>query len=209
MKFFLLKRRPRESRKVPFTTSAEHRGDVAVNCAECGAIGLIPKSLLGEVPVEIVVKDIAPLEDIEQAGSVLLASVRFREAVERGGLVGISFYDPVGYKTKGRRKGLDALVAHAQSELHLQVMHITGRGGSLVGRAGVEKVKTCDACGWQEYTLPPEGFDVDEEAWDGSDFFHCEGYAPFFMSERAVEVLQQAGLSNFDALNAKDYRPPF
>jgi hypothetical protein len=208
MKFYLL-RKNRTHGKVPFSTTDEYMGCKLVNCSVCGTRGMIGKNQLGKVPVELLVKDVVDkLDDIEQASTVLLASRKFRDTVADAGLTGIEFYPVVGYQSKGKNKLFQEMVRRCRDEADYQVIHITGSGGSIAQSSRVELTMSCDACGWVEWSLPRNGFHIDEAQWDGSDFFNVKEFAPFFMSEKAVEVLSNAGLSNFGALLATEYRVP-
>ncbi len=90
MNFYFL-RKPSTHGQVPFSTTDRHMGAKIVDCPVCGTRGMIGKNKLGRVPVEIVIRDIVDeLDDIEQAGTVLLGSRKFREAVAAGGLTGRS-----------------------------------------------------------------------------------------------------------------------
>ncbi len=196
--------------KVPLGTTRAHRGNKVVDCPVCGTRGMIGKCKLGKVPVEILIKDIVDeLDDIGQASTVLLASRKFREAVAAGGLTGIEFYPPVGYQTRGKNKLFQNMVRKCRQEKAFEIIHVTGDGGSVAESSGLHLVKSCDACGWIEWSLPKDGFHVDESQWDGSDFVHVREFGPFFMTEKAVEVLSHAGLSNFGAKAVTEYRSPF
>jgi len=207
MEFYLLDRLPGKDGRVPLSTTEEHSGDIVVDCASCGTRGILPKCMCGKLPVDILVKDVGFLEDIEQAATVLLASRKFRQAVASAGLTGIEFYPPLGYRSPSKNQEFRRMIRRCREELQYAVIDVTGRGGSVALTSGLELRKSCDVCGWREWTLPEEGFYVDERQWDGSDFFHVEEYGPFFMTQRAVDVLSGAGLSNFGAELATECRP--
>jgi len=209
MNFYMLNR-PATHGKVPLTTTDRNVGAKIIDCPVCGTRGMIGKNKLGRVPVEIVIKDVADeLDDIEQASTVLLASRKFREAVARVRLTGMEFYPPVGYECTGSNKQFQRTLRLCREEKAFEVMHVTGSGGSVAEASGLELLKSCDACGWTEWSLPKDGFYVDESQWDGSDFFHVKEYGPFFMTQRAVDSLWRAGLSNFGARDIAEYRSPF
>ena len=209
MNFYFL-RKPSTHGQVPFSTTDRHMGAKIVDCPVCGTRGMIGKNKLGRVPVEIVIRDIVDeLDDIEQAGTVLLGSRKFREAVAAGGLTGIEFYPPVGYQTVGKNKLFQNMVRKSRDEKAFEVIHVTGDGGSVAENSGLHLVKSCDVCGWNEWSLPKDGFHVDGSQWDGSDFVHVREFGPFFITEKAVEVLSHAGLSSFGAKLITEYRSPF
>lgn len=207
MRFYILWRTPRRDNKIPLTTTDQHPGVVIVNCPACGTRGLMPAVRTGKLQVELLVRDAAYLDDIEQAGSTGLASRKFREAVASAGLTGIEFYDPVGYKLKRDTPRYQEVMRQARDVFQFQVFRFTGHGGCIAQKSGMVLRKSCDVCGWREWTLPEHGYHVDESQWDGSDFFHVEE-GPGFMTERAVQVLQAANLSNFGAMAADEFRLP-
>ena len=207
MKFYILRRTPRRDNKIPLETTDDYPGSVLVNCPACGAIGIMPASNTGRLPVEILVRDVGYLDDLEQASSTFLASRKMREAITSAGLTGIEFYDLVGYKLKRDTHKLQEVLRQARDVFQFQVLRFTGRSGSIGQKSGMILRKSCDKCGWREWTLPEHGYHVDESQWDGSDFFHVEE-GPGFMSERAVQLLQAANLSNFGAILAEEFRLP-
>jgi hypothetical protein len=208
MLFYMLKRKPRRDSKIPLETTDAHPGCVIVNCAACGTRGIEPHSTCGRIPVELLVRDAAYVDDIEQASTTLLFSRTFRDAVTAAGLTGIEFYDPVGYKLKRDTPKFQEVLRQIREEFQFQVGHVTGSGGSIARSSSVRLCESCDVCGWRAWTLPEKGFHIDPAQWDGADFFRVLEYAPFFMSERAVQVLQAAKLSNFGAIPADEFRLP-
>ena len=207
MRFYFFDKKPSRDGKYPLGTTEEHRGCKIINCPVCGTRGLLPKCMCGRLDVEILVKTIGCLEDIAQASTVNLVSKKVRDAIFRAGLTGVEFYPPVGYKTRGRKPEYQEMIRQCRDDLQYEVIHVTGDGGSVAETSGVRLRKSCDVCGWRAYTLPEDGFVIDENQWDGSDFFHVKEYGPFFISERAANILYQAELSNFFAQLSTDYRP--
>ena len=207
MRFYMLKRPPRRDDRIPLDVTEQHLGCVLVDCSLCGAQGILPACLSPRVPVEVWVQSLGYLDDIEQAFTTLLASRKFRDAVLTAGLTGIEFYAPLGYKVKSNKPSYHKLVGQARDEFQFKAIYVTGRGGSVAQSSGVTLEKSCDQCGWRAWTLPDHGYHIDENRWDGSDFFYVDEGGPLFMTERAVEVLRTAGLSNFGAVPAEDYRP--
>lgn len=207
MQFYMLRRPPRADDKIPLDVTDENLGCVLVNCPACGTQGIMPKQLSPWVPIEIRVQSLGYLDDIEQAFSTLLVSQKFRDAVVAAGLVGMEFKSPVGFTSKIKKPSYQKVVEEARDVLRLEAIWVTGRGGSVAETSGVRLQKSCDDCGWHAWTLPERGYHIDEEQWDGSDFFYVEESGALFMTQRAVDVLEAAGLSNFGASPAEDYRP--
>ena len=207
MRFYLLGPTPRRDDKVPLETTDAFPGVVIVDCTACGTRGIMPAVRAGKLPVEILIRDAAYLDDIEQASSSILLSSKCRDAITSAGLNGIQFYDPAGYALKRDTPKLREVLRQARDVFRFQVAHVHGRGGRIAGKSGMTLRKSCDVCGWREWLLPENGYRVDEGQWDGSDFFHVDE-GPLFMSERAVQALTSAGLSNFAAVPADEFRPP-
>jgi hypothetical protein len=171
---------------------------------------MIGQNKLGKVPVEILIKDVVDeLDDIEQASTVLMASKQFRDTVTSAGLTGIEFYPPLGYVLRGKNKLFERMLRQCREEKNFEIIHVSGKGGSVADASGLELLKSCEACGWIEWSLPKNGFHVNKTQWDGSDFFHVKEFGPFFMTERAKDVLSSAGISNFGAQPIDEYRSPF
>ena len=186
VKCYLLKLSPRRDNKIPLETTDAYPGVVLVNCPACGTRGIMPAVRTPKLPVEILVRDTAYLDDIELAGSTELASRKVREAITSAGLTGIEFSEPVGYKLKRDTPKFQEVLRQARDVLQFQVVRFIGRGGSIAHKSGMILRKSCDKCGWREWTLPEHGYHVDEAQWDGSDFLHVEE-GPAFMSERAAK----------------------
>ena len=207
MNFYLLENKPRKDGKVPLSTTREYLGCIVINCAACSTRGVLHNSMHRKVDIEVKVRDIAGLEDIESAGTNTLVSAKFRDAVKEANLTGLEFYPILGYKTKGRKQGYQEMIRLCREEFQFKAVYVTGKGGSIAQTSGVQLVKSCDVCGWREWTLPEHGIVIDESQWDGSDFFLLEDMGGVYMTERAAKVLDQADLSNFFAQLTTDYRP--
>jgi len=209
MQFYMLDRPPRTDDKVPLDATDGNLGCVILDCPVCGATGVLPKQLSPWVPIEIAVQSSGYLDDIEQAFTTLLVSQKFRDAVAAGGLTGIEFRPPVGFTVKSNKPSYQKVAQEARDGLGLEAIWVIGRGGSVAEASGVRLQKSCDVCGVRDWTLPDKGYHVDESQWDGSDFFYVEESGALFMTQRAVDVLEMAELSNFGASLAEDYRPLF
>jgi len=208
MNFYEMIPTPRRDAKILLGTTDLYPGYRIINCPVCGTRGLLPHSLCGKIPVELLVREAGYLDDIEQASTTMLFSKKVRDAVTSAELTGIEFYDPVGYRLKRDTPKFEQTLRQARDELQLKVIDVTGKGGSVAKSSEIRSLKSCNVCGWKAWTLPAHGFHVDEAQWDGTDFFQVTEFAPFFMSERAVNVLASAGLSNFGASRAEDYKLP-
>ena len=207
MDFFVLKRLPRRDQRIPLGTSKANRGHVVINCNVCGTRGILPKSRTPQMPVEITILDTGNLEDIEQASTTLLFSKKARSVLRDQALSGIAFCPPIGYILSRQGKEMDTMLEQCQNVFDYQVTFITGRGGSIAQSSDVKLIKSCDACGWKEWSQPKEGIRVDERQWDGSDFFFVDEYGGPLLSGIAVRALHAADLSNFGAIPAIDFRP--
>ena len=207
MRFYIFRKKPSRDGKYPLGTTNENPGCKIINCPVCRTKGLLPKCRCGRLDVEILVKAIGYLEDIKQASTVLLVSKKVREVISQAGLTGAEFYPPVGYRTRGRKPAYQEMIRQCRDDVQYEVIHVTGDGGSVAETSGVRLEESCDVCGWRAYTLPENGFVIDESQWDGSDFFHVKEFGPFFISERAADILYQGELSNFFAQLSTDYRP--
>lgn len=204
MKFFLLEHGPRGADKVPLSVDRPHRGCVRVACDECGTTGVKP----ARVDVAIKVVDVGPLQDLEQVFTTLLVSQRVRMAIREGGLTGGDCRPVLYFKPASKQDGITEVVRQCQEDFRYEAFWAAGSGGSIADSSNVHLVKKCDACGWEEWSLPEEGVFIDEAQWDGSDFFQVKELpGPVFMTERAVGVLAGAGLSNFQAKPAEEHRP--
>jgi len=209
MKFFLLKRSARQDNKIPLDASDKHPGCVLVNCESCDTHGVWPKNKADRVDIEVVIRDVAHLDDIEQAFTTLLGSQTVQEVVNHNNLTGMEFYSPLGYSIDTTKQGAEQMVAQCRDELRFQVMHVVGRGGSIAESSDVHLAKSCSLCGWEEWSQPENGIIVDESQWDGSDFFYVNEFGAMLMSERAVDILPSARLCNYGDSPAEEFQPAF
>lgn len=67
---------------------------------------------------------------------------------------------------------------------------VIGFGGSMVKVNNFILFKVCDYCGWDEWMILFNGIYVDENEWDGSDFFWGVEYYLIFMIECVVCVFE-------------------
>lgn len=140
------------------------------------------------------------VDDIVSPGGIKAVSHRFREAYRKGKLKGARFVDPVGIVTERDGPRYRETVRRIEAERKIKIMWVQGHGGSIAKTRRLKVLRQCDICGWIEWSVP-RNFHVklDPKQWDGSDFLHVIEYGPVFMTERAVQVLSEAGLTNFGA----------
>lgn len=74
---------------------------------------------------------------------------------------------------------------------------VTGKGGDADPKSGIRLIYTCPHCGLIEYSSFRNGIIVDEQAWDGSDFFIVTGYPKFILvTERVKDFIIKHDLTN-------------
>jgi len=73
---------------------------------------------------------------------------------------------------------------------------VTGRGGDAHPDSGIRLIYTCPHCGLIKYSSFRNGIFVDEQAWDGSDFFTITGYQFILVTERVKDFIIKRGLTN-------------
>ncbi|NJD91094.1 MAG: hypothetical protein FIA91_06215 [Geobacter sp.] len=74
---------------------------------------------------------------------------------------------------------------------------VTGSGGVIHEASGVRLKYTCDKCGLRRYSNPTQdGILVDNNQWDGTDFFRVEPYGYILVSERVKEFISHNNLVN-------------
>lgn len=207
MTFYLLDIPARRDDKIPLSISEEHPGCVLVDCEACGTHGVLPKSKTDRMDIEIVIRDVAYVDDIEQTFTTLLGSTVVQRVVEKNHLTGMEFYPPIGYLLGTKKQGAEQMIPLCRDEIQFQVMHVVGRGGSIAESSNGRLVKSCSVCGWEEWSQPENGIIVDRSQWDGSDFFYVDEFGAMLMSERAVAVLRSAELSNYTDSPADKFQP--
>jgi hypothetical protein len=86
---------------------------------------------------------------------------------------------------------------------------VTGKGGDPHPDSGIRVFKTCDACNLVRYSSYRNGIIVDEQQWDGSDFFTVNGYPKFtLVTERVKDLIVANGLTNCMLVPSSDLRWP-
>ena len=198
---------PRGDHTFPFDVTDAHPGCVLFNCPVCETQGVWPKARSERTDIEIRIRDVGVLEDIEQVFTSFIVSKKFVRACQSAKLSGIEFYRPLRYLVDTNRSGADELVLRCQNEMKYRAIDITGRGGSIAQTSNLKLLKACTACGWEEWSSPQNGIFIDEQQWDGSDFFFVNEIDMILMTDQAVRILNNAKLSNFGTQPAEDYRP--
>jgi len=86
---------------------------------------------------------------------------------------------------------------------------VTGRGGDARPESGIRVIYRCEACGLVEYSSYRNGILVDEDQWDGSDFFTVNGYPKFILvTERVKDLIIAHRLTNCALIPAEKLRWP-
>jgi hypothetical protein len=123
--------------------------------------------------------------------SECLVTERVLHLFRESGCTGFDARPVLIKKVKRVRKGTDI------SMPTLWELVVTGRGGDAHPRSGIRLFYTCEACGLKKYSSFRNGIIVDEEQWDGSDFFTVNGYPGFtLITERVRRLIQDHQLIN-------------
>ena len=86
---------------------------------------------------------------------------------------------------------------------------ITGKGADARPESGIQVVYRCEACGMVRYSSYQNGILVNEEQWDGSDFFTVNGYPKFILvTERVKDLIITHQLTNCMLIPAEALRWP-
>jgi hypothetical protein len=73
---------------------------------------------------------------------------------------------------------------------------VTGDGGFSHPDSGVKLKYDCQACGLVRYSAYEHGIVIDEDAYDGSDFFAVKEYPAYVLvNEKAKAVIESHGLT--------------
>lgn len=82
---------------------------------------------------------------------------------------------------------------------------VTGKGGEAHHDSGIRLLYLCTGCGLRRYSSYQNGFVVDTNQWDGSDFFTVNGYPAFVLiTERVKNFIIENKLVNCSILRAED-----
>lgn len=86
---------------------------------------------------------------------------------------------------------------------------VTGKGGDARPESGIRIIYRCEACGYAVYSSYQNGILVDEEQWDGSDFFTVNGYPKHILvTERVKDLIIAHRLTNCVLIPAEALRWP-
>ncbi len=108
---------------------------------------------------------------------------------------------PVTVKWDARQRGL-----HREQPVLWELV-VTGKGGDADPRSGIRLIYSCPHCNLTRYSSFGNGIIVDEQAWDGSDFFTVTGYPRYILiSERVKELVIRNALTNCALVPAQDLR---
>lgn len=81
---------------------------------------------------------------------------------------------------------------------------VTGSGGEAHAASGIRVFEKCPECGFERYSSFRNGLIVDENNWDGSDFFNLKGYPNIkLITERVKEVIVTNKLTNCGIIPAE------
>jgi hypothetical protein len=83
----------------------------------------------------------------------------------------------------------------------------TGTAGAAHKDSGIVELRRCDGCGLVQYSAYKNGILVDQETYDGSDFFTVIEYPKYILaSPRAKSVIETNRLSNVGFVESSKLR---
>jgi hypothetical protein len=86
---------------------------------------------------------------------------------------------------------------------------VTGQGGPAHEDSGIENLWNCDECGLVRYSAYEHGIVVNDETYDGSDFFTVAEYPNHILvSERAKAVIENGRLTNVSFVESSSLKWP-
>ena len=86
-------------------------------------------------------------------------------------------------------------------------LEVVGKGGEAHPDSGIRLLYSCPQCGYERYSSFHEGIKVDQEKWDGSDFFTVTGYPTIILvRERVKRLVMDNSLSNCAIIRSEDLR---
>ena len=84
---------------------------------------------------------------------------------------------------------------------------VTGKGGSVEQINKIRVRDSCEDCGMVEYTSFGKGLNVDENQWDGSDFFTVWPLPKFIIvTERVKDFVTKNKISNVKLMKTQDLK---
>jgi len=75
-------------------------------------------------------------------------------------------------------------------------LEVYGQGGPPHPDSGSKPLPEVDSLGLRRYSSYKNGLLVDEDTWDGNDFFKIEGWQKIIVTERVKELIESERLSN-------------
>jgi len=86
---------------------------------------------------------------------------------------------------------------------------VTGRGGLAHKESGIVQLLMCESCGLVRYSAFEHGIRVDENSYDGSDFFTVTEYPKYaLISSRGRNAIRQARLTNVEFVESTQLEWP-
>ncbi|MDA8429870.1 MAG: hypothetical protein M0T70_11505 [Geobacteraceae bacterium] len=74
---------------------------------------------------------------------------------------------------------------------------VIGSGGEAHPASGIKVYEKCPECGFERHSSFRNGLIVEENNWDGSDFFYLKGYPTFILvTERVKDVIVSNKITN-------------
>lgn len=135
--------------------------------------------------------------------SECLLTERVLSLFRENGLIGFEVRPVTIEKVKRIRKGSEVSIPT------LWELVVVGRGGDACPESGIRVIKTCEACGLVRYSSYRNGIIVDEEQWDGSDFFTINGYPrQILVTERVKDLIAANQLTNCVLIPSHEMRWP-
>jgi hypothetical protein len=124
-----------------------------------------------------------------------------RSLFEAAGFTGLRFGPVTVERVKYVRKGAKVEIPR------LWELIVTGRGGDAHPASGIRLLYECPGCGLRKYSSFRNGIIVDEEQWDGSDFFTVNGYPRFILiTEGVKDLIVENRLKNCAIVRSRDLK---
>ena len=135
------------------------------------------------------------------ASEIVVFNEEAKEVLEQSGLTGWGCY-PLYVRTKGMNTIAEDIFEFV----------IIGKGGDAITSPPTKLISKCSYCGYSKYERVQswETFQLDENQWDGSDFFRYNPpyHGMIFMTEKARTYLRGTPLNNWYSFE-KPYDPSF
>ena len=123
--------------------------------------------------------------------SECLITDRVLNLFKQAGFTGYEIRPVTIEKIKSVRKGTKVMIPT------LWELVVVGKGGDAHHDSGIRLIYTCEACQMIRYSSYQNGIIVDEDQWDGTDFFTVNGYPKLcLVSERVKDLIITHNLTN-------------